>query len=96
MLVNHGLDINDAIEYFGAILLCAMDDANPNLLAFKQHYILANAADSASIEICELQIAWRADVKDSSALQIASHKGRADLAKLLLQNGSNGRGEYWR
>lgn len=53
------------------------------------HLILAIAATFASTEISELLIAWGAKIKDSSALTIASHNGRADLSKLLLQNGAD-------
>lgn len=83
--------------------MCAVDDENldwvrfclknftdPNLnLAFNQHSILAHAADFASFEICELLIEWRADIKGSNALTIASHMGRADLVILLLQIGAD-------
>ena len=56
---------------------------------FNKHLILAIAATSASIEISELLIAWGAKIKSSSALTIASHNGRADLVKLLLENGAD-------
>lgn len=98
VLVDKGLDINYPIEYFGDILMCAVDDdnldwvrfcldnfADPNLNpAFNQHSILANAAEFASFEICELLIEWRADIKGSNELTIAFHMGRADLVILLL------------
>lgn len=77
VLVDHGLDINYPIEHFGDILMCAVDGdnldwvrfclenfANPNLNpASNIHSVLANAADFASIEICELLVAWRAGHK---------------------------------
>lgn len=43
----------------------------------------------ASIEICELLIAWGAKIRGSSALTIASHRGRADLVRLLLKYGAD-------
>lgn len=101
MLLEHGLDINFHIEYYGDILDCAMESnnldwvcfclenhANPALdRSYSEHLKLAIAATFASIEISELLIAWRAKMEGSSALTIASHKGRADLVKLLLENG---------
>ena len=103
VLVDKDLDINYPIEYFGDILMCAVDDdnldwvrfclknfADPNLnLAFNQHSILANAAEFASLEICELLIEWRADIKGSNALTVASHMGRADLVILLLHKSAD-------
>ena len=65
VLVEHGLDINAAIEHFGDILQCAVEDdnldrvrfcleseADPTLkLAYNKHLILANATTFfASIE----------------------------------------------
>ena len=57
--------------------------------SFNAHLILAIAATSASIGIYELLIAWRAKIKGSSALTIGSYNGRADLVKLLLENGAD-------
>lgn len=44
-------------------------------------------------------MAWGAKIKGSSALSIASHKGRAELVRLLLEIGADvneidGRCEY--
>ena len=57
--------------------------------SFNAYLILAIAATSASIEIYELLIAWRAKIKGKSALTIGSYNGRADLVKLLLENGAD-------
>ena len=103
VLVEHGLNINDPIEYFGDILQCAVEvdnldwvrfclrsGANPRLKPnFNGHLILATAATFASIQISELLIAWGAEMTGSSALTIASHRGRLDLVELLLKNGAD-------
>lgn len=103
VLVEHGLDLNDNIEYYGDILKCAVENdnldwvrfclenhANPNEnVSYEGHGILATAAASASIEICELLLIWGARVRQSSALVIASHNGNEALVKLLLKNGSD-------
>ena len=103
VLVEHGLDINKPIEHFGDILQCAVEvdnldwvrfclssGANPKLNQdYDGHRILAIAAALASIEISELLIAWGAEIKGSSALTIASHRGRLDLVELLLKNGAD-------
>ena len=103
VLIEHGLDINVHIEFYGDILQCAVEDdnldwvrfclengANPTIVqAFSAHLILAIAATSASVEITELLIAWGAQIKGSGALTIASRNGRADLVKLLLKNGAD-------
>lgn len=103
VLVEHGLDLNDDIEYYGDILQCAVENdnfdwvrfclenhANPNEnVSFAGHGILATAAASASIEICELLLTWGARVRQSSALVIASHDGNEALVKLLLKSGSD-------
>ena len=100
VLIEHGLDINRPIEYYGNILQCAVEDDNLDWVrfclengadpvsvdSFDGHFILAIAATWASTEISELLIARDARIKGSSALTIASHKGRADLVKLLLEN----------
>ncbi len=92
-LVEHGLDINRAIEQFGDILQCAVEDDNIDWVRFclesranptlkrdcSEHLLLATAAFFASTEISELLIKWGAEIKASSALTIASHKGNADL-----------------
>lgn len=92
-LVEHGLDINRAIELFGDILHCAVEDDNIDWVRFclesranptlkrdcSEHLLLATAAFFASTEISELLIKWGAEIKASSVLTIASHKGNADL-----------------
>ena len=98
MLIEHGLDLNRSVESYGDIQRAVEDDnldwvrfclenhADPTSDAsFNAHLILAIAAIFAS----EHLIAWGGKIKDSSALTIASHKGRADLVKLLLQNGAD-------
>ena len=103
VLVAHGLDINEPSECFGDILqraviddnldwvrFCLRSGANPKLNQdYDGHLILATAAAFASIEISELLIAWGAEIKGSSALPIASHRGRLDLVELLLKNGAD-------
>ncbi len=98
-MTDAGLDLNDDIEYYGDILQCAVENdnldwvrfclenhANPNEnVSFEGHGILATAAASASIEICELLLTWGARVRHSSALVIASHNGNEALVKLLLK-----------
>lgn len=54
--------------------------------SYDGHFILAIVATWASTEISELLLAWGARIKGSSTLSIASHNGRADLVKLLLEN----------
>ena len=72
------------------VRFCLENFADPNLnLAFNQHSILANAVEFASFEIWELLIEWRADIKGSNALTIASHMVRTDLVILLLQKGAD-------
>lgn len=94
MLIEHGLDHDRSIEFYGKILQRAVEDENldwvryclenradPTLEdSFNAHLILAIAATFASIEMSKLLIVWGVKIKDSSALTIASHKGRADLA----------------
>lgn len=103
MLLEHGLDINSQIDYYGDILDCAVESnnldwvrfclencANPALdRSYSEHLKLSVAATFASTEISELLIAWGAKIDGSSALNIASHKGRADVVKVLLENGAD-------
>lgn len=103
VLLEHGLDINSHIENYGDILDCAVESnnldwvrfclenyANPALdRSYSEHLKLAVAATFAFLEISELLVAWGAKIEGSSALIIASHKGRADLVKLLLENGAD-------
>lgn len=100
VLIEHGLDINYPIYFYGNILQCAVQDdnldwvrfclencANPvSVDSYDGHFILAIAATCASTEISELLLVRGARIKGSSALTIACHKGRADLVKLLLDN----------
>lgn len=103
VLVEHGLDLNINIDYYGDILqyavendnldwvrFCLENHADPNEnVSFEGHGILATAAASASIEICKLLLEREASVEHSSALVIASHNGNEALVKLLLENGSD-------
>lgn len=103
VLVEHGLDINKPIEWYGDILQCAVEEDNLDWVRFclenqadpasskdyKGLLILATAATYASIGISELLIAWGAKIRGSSALTIASRNGKADLVKLLLKNGAD-------
>lgn len=103
VLIQHGLDINSPVEYLENILQVAVEDDNLDWVrfclengvdptavdAFSSHFILAIAAALASTEISELLIKWGAEIMGSSAFIIASHKGRADLVELLLQNGAD-------
>lgn len=102
MLIEHSLDIKAAIERLGDLLEFDVEDdnfdwfrfllessTNPNMKqGYNGHFILANVVAFASIEICELLVAWGAKVKGSSALTIASQRGRAELVKLLLKRGA--------
>lgn len=97
------LDTNAPIDFYGDILQCAVENNYMDWVRFclenhvnpasennsSKHLILAIAASHASIEISELLIAWGAKIKGSSALNIAAHNGRADLVKLLLENGAD-------
>ncbi len=103
VLHHHGLDINKPIDHYGNILTCAVEENNLDWVRFclenyadpalvpndLGHPILATAASYASIEISELLIAWGAVIKGSSALTIASHSGKLNLVKLLLENGAD-------
>lgn len=103
VLVEHCLDPNRLIESYGIILQCAVEADNVDwvrfclehhaspvsLESFSRHFILAIAAAFASNKISGLLIKWGSDIKGSSALNIASHKGKADLVKLLLQKGAD-------
>lgn len=69
------------------VRFCLENRAGPvSVDSFNGHFILAIATTCASTEISGLLLATDARIKGSSALTIASHKGRADLVKLLLEN----------
>lgn len=100
VLVQHDPGLKICIDFYGDILLCAMENSNLDWVCFclESHsnparhtyhstvtVFLAAASDSTFIEISELLLTWGARVKRSSALIIASHNRNEALVKLLFK-----------